>query len=173
LTFRLLYFYINIGYSSFQEPARSNQQPYFEKFRDTCQTENSKALMQFMIDVDAKIDMFATCKIDCLFEVMTLVVLPEYGQHGIGRKLVENSIRLAQCLKDGECFQELSTKYRKSRPQAVSAIFSSRFSQKIGTYLRFETLAEIFYTDCAFNGKTYAEQIGSLHPSSLLVFKKL
>jgi hypothetical protein len=160
-------------FSEFQEPANSDERPYFEEFRETCHTESSKALMQFMIDVDSKIDIFETCKVDCLLEVMFLGILPDYGKLGIGSKLVENSLRLAKCMKNGEAFAELSPNYSASRPQTVSAILTSNFSQTIGRNLGFETLAEVLYTDCVFNGKTYAERIGSLHKSSILVVKML
>jgi hypothetical protein len=129
--------------------------------------------MQFMIDVDSNVDMFAMHNIDCLLEVMFLAVLPEFGRQGLGLKLVNNSIRLTECMHRGETFEELSAAFKNARPQAVSAIFTSNFSQKVGHAAGFTTLYEISYTDITFQGKTFAERIGGEHKSSILVIKPL
>jgi hypothetical protein len=156
---------------SFQQPPNGDERSFFDEFRDTCSSENSKFLMQFMIDVDSNVDMFALHNIDCLLEVMFLAVLPEFGRRGLGLKLVNNSIRLAECKQQGEVFEELAPTLRNARPQAVSAIFSSNYSQKVGHAAGFTTLYEIFYTDIEFKGKTFAERIGGEHKSSILVIK--
>lgn len=150
---------------------------FFDNFKnDHCKSRNSKALMDLMIMVDSKVDLFELHKTDCSFEIMFLGTLPEFGQRSIGKVLCEYSIAIAAELKNGNSFDLLSSELREGRkiPDIVTAIFTSRYSQKLGELLGFSTHYEMYYNEMEFDGKTFAERISSPASISLtLVSKKL
>lgn len=150
---------------------------FFDKFKnDHCKSEKSKALIDFMIMVDSKVDLFQLHNTDCSFEIMFLATLPEFGQRSIGRVLCECSIAIAADLKNGHSFDLRTSDLKVDHkiPDVVTAIFTSRYSQRVGELLGFTTHFETSYTEIAFHGKTYAERI--TNPASIsatLVSKKL
>lgn len=149
---------------------------YGDFIRNKCRSDNAKSLIQFMIDVDAKFDLFGHYETDCFFEIMFLSVLPEFERKSIGRKLCEFSIALAKgiCEEQHDALQLLPAHLKDKRPRVVTSNLSSRHSQRIGDLLGFHTHLVFPYTDISFNGKTYAERINNpLHPSTTLVAKQL
>jgi len=104
---------------------------------------------------------------------MFLGVIPAYEQQGIGTKLCEVAVELANGLKIGQYTDLLKPHVSNKRPKLVSALFTSRFSQTIGHKLKFKTMFEESYDKFVFNGKTYSSRIGPLHPTSLLVAKEI
>lgn len=129
-----------------------------------------------MIDVDSKFDLFGHYDTDCFFEIMFLAVLPEFERKSIGRKLCEQSIRLATDIYQVQHYalQLLPSHLKEKRPCVITSNMSSRHSQRIGELLGFETHFVFLYTDISFNGKTYAERINNpLHLSTTLVAKRL
>lgn len=142
----------------------------------SCQSDGARALIQFMIDVDGKFDLFGHYQTDCFFEIMFLAVLPEFERRGIGRTLCDCALQLATAFSRGraDCVARLPVELRARRPQVATSNFSSRHSQRIGELLDFETLYTFPYTDVEFRGKTFAQRIGNaLHPSTTLVAKRL
>lgn len=153
-----------------------NEDPcYYDEFiRKNCSSPNAIALIQFMIDVDVKFNLFAHYDTDCFFELMFLSTLPEFEKRAIGRTLCEYSVQLANEIRQGKSLETMPSHLRECRPKIATANFSSRHSQRIGELLEFETHLEEMYTDISFNGMTYAERIGDpLHRSTTLVAKRL
>lgn len=152
----------------------SDEPDFFDDFnKHHVQSANGKLLMQYMVDVDQKCDLFAHFNADCLLEIMFLATLPEFKGRSIGKILCQYSIDLADELRQGKNLEILPEKDRHRRPTLVSAIFTSNISQKIGDALKFEHLATVLYVDCTYAGKTFAERIGNTHPSSILMAKPL
>lgn len=130
--------------------------------------------MQFMIDVDSKCNLFEKYNTKCLFELMFLGVLQEFGRKGIGYNLCRYSMQLANELRTGRSLGMLrNERDKKKRPQAVSVIFASNYSQRIGQLLKMDQLVTVRYEDIVHDGKTYAQRIGPVHQSSILMAKKL
>lgn len=127
-----------------------------------------------MVDVDKKFDLFSYYKTNCFFEIMFLATLPSFEKKSIGKRLCEFSILLANEIRMGQSLELLPSHLKSMRPSVVTSNFSSRFSQKIGEFLNFETHYEEQYTDLFYKGKSYAERINNpLHNSTTLAAKSL
>lgn len=152
----------------------SDEKSFFESFKDNkCKSEQSKSLMQFMINVDSRVDLFKIFDTNCLLEIMFLATIPEYMGKAIGHKLCEYSIELGRELKNGTFKGYLPSDLKNRKPKIVSAILTSTYSQKIGDRLDFQRIVEAFYNEFEFDGKTYSDRIGEIHPSSVLVAKPI
>lgn len=117
------------------------------------------ALMDFMVQVDGRMDLFEHFKSTCGWELMFFAVRQSTKGRGIGQALVREMIQAA-------------ADYTGSpKPGFVSAIFTSRFSQKAGLRAGTEALLEVPYTEFEYNGRNYSEVTGPNHPSSLLCAK--
>lgn len=151
-----------------------NAPTYFEWFRDNkCKSPSSKALMDYMIEMDSKINLFQHFNVDCLLELTFLGVISEYAQQGIATKLCAISIDIAKALKDGKNLELLKPHIKDKIPKLVCAQFSSRFSQRVGQKLNFQTLYEVSHDKFIYNGQSYASRIGSEHPTSTLAVKEI
>lgn len=164
--------------SFIQTPSGPDDCSYFEQFRDTkCTTDNSRSLMQYMITMDAKVNLFERFNVTCLLEIMFLATLPDFEGRGIGSRLVAESVRLAQQLRSGEAVEtgesNSSAANTAKKPQLVSAQFTSRFSQRVGEKNGFTVVNQVPHSEFVFKGKTYAERIGPDNPFSTLVVKLL
>ncbi|CAO1411663.1 unnamed protein product [Diamesa serratosioi] len=147
---------------------------YFEIFRDrVCRSDNAKSLMNYMINVDSKVNIFERYDVTALLEIMFLAVLPEYGRRGIGLNLCKFSVDLARELKLGKNQEMLSPEQRLNLPQLVSAIWTAKNSQKIGGKLGFECLHVDFHKNHTFNDKTYADRLGDASAVAVLAAKRL
>lgn len=127
-----------------------------------------------MIRIDEAFDCFKYFETDCVFDLSFLgTLIPGYEKKSIGKMLTFHSMELARELSEGKSLELLPMSLRNCRPGAITAVFSSNYSQKIGSDLGFEALHEIFYTDIEYKGKCIAERITGGHSSLLLVGKKL
>lgn len=122
--------------------------------------------MDFMIGVDSETDVFELYNIDTLLELMFLATLPEWGRRGVGTELIRYTIHLARELSQGIGVEEIHPQLRAMRPKAVTAIFTSIFSQKGGRANNFKVINTIPYTRFSFNGQTYDQRISPLHKTT-------
>ncbi|XP_065091388.1 uncharacterized protein LOC135712338 [Ochlerotatus camptorhynchus] len=165
---------VGVSFNVLQTPSAPGDLNYFESFRDDhCISESSKSLMQYMITMDSKVNLFEKFNIDCLFEIMFLATLPEFEGKGIGSALVSCSIELAKLLKNGQAIENLPDDSKHKRPKMVSALFTSRISQKVGSKNHFKQINEVPHSEFVFHGKTYTDRIGPEHPTSILVVKEI
>ncbi|ETN67058.1 hypothetical protein AND_001142 [Anopheles darlingi] len=105
---------VGVSFNVLQTPSGPDDCNYFEQFRDTkCTTDSSRSLMQYMITMDAKVNLFERFNVTCLLEIMFLATLPDYEGRGIGTRLVEESVRLAQKLP----LQKSLSSFRHSLPR--------------------------------------------------------
>lgn len=140
------------------------EEVFFIKFRDeNVHSPNAQSLMSFMASVDEQYDVFEKFQIDCTCELMFLATLPEWERKGIGKALTKYTIELTRELKRGEGIEEMHPSLRSKRPQAVTAIFTSNYSQKVGRANGFQVVNSVPYTEFSFEGKTYTERIGPVH----------
>lgn len=122
--------------------------------------------MDFMIDVDSETDVFDIYKIDTLLELMFLATLPEWCGRGVAKELARYTIQLARELSVGEGIAEIHPQLRDMRPKAVTAIFTSMFSQKVGRSQNFKVINTVPYTRFTYKGKTFDQSIDPLHKTS-------
>lgn len=159
---------------------------YFEQFaKDNIKELSSLELVDFMVKVDGMYDLFGNYKTDCLLEIMFLAVRTDKKGYGIGTELVSTSANFAQTLKlrnekkdtsidvKSEAKEYKNSEALESVPRCVSAIFTSRFSQKCGRRSGFEEVLKVPYTEFKYKGKSYADIIGPEHPYCTLSVKTL
>ncbi|XP_055923997.1 uncharacterized protein LOC129954241 isoform X2 [Eupeodes corollae] len=161
---------VGVSFNKLQYIDETKEVPFFVEFRDKrCTSENAKALMSYMIEMDEEIDPFQLFKIDCLLELMFLAVLPEYGKKGLGNALVKYSIELGRELSQGIGVEKIPKHLQDKRPKAVTALFTSNFSQKCGKVNNFKVLNRVPHKRFIYKGKPFSERIGPMHPDSAQV----
>lgn len=147
---------------------------YFENFAAKCKEPAAKGVVQFMADFDNKCDIFKLLNIDGLLEIMFLATLPNHRNKQISSKLCEASILLAEKLYRGENVKvpldggDLSL---EPVPKAVSAIFTSYISQRIGEKLGFTRALIVSYDDVTFEGRKFSSKIDSKTPYVTVEYK--
>lgn len=158
----------------------STEKSAFEGFSENCKYESSKALVDFMINVDSRINLFKHYNTDCIFEVMFLATLSSKQKCRIGELLVSSSIEIAKELKRGKAVKtpvivnnNKTIQNLDAIPNLVSAIMTSNYSQKIAIKCGFESLVRISYKEFSFGGKSFSVRIGDEHLNCVLVAKRL
>ncbi|XP_015601310.1 uncharacterized protein LOC107270639 isoform X2 [Cephus cinctus] len=171
---------ISVAFNKIQTRPLNSEKSSFELFSQKCKYKSSKALVDFMIDVDSEINLFQHYNVDCILEIMFLATLPDYSKRRIGELVVAASLEIGRELKRGKnvktpvCINNDDTITNKPLvPSLSSAIMTSNFSKKIALKLGFETLAEVSYDRFEFRGKKFSERIGEADKSCALVAKRL
>uniref|UniRef100_A0A0A1WG81 Urease accessory protein UreF n=2 Tax=Zeugodacus cucurbitae TaxID=28588 RepID=A0A0A1WG81_ZEUCU len=158
---------VGVLFNKLQYIPPNGEDPFFIQFRKECtKSPQAQCLMDFMNHVDSETDVFELYKIDTLLELMFVATLPEWGRRGIGSQLIRYAIQLARELSEGIGVDEIHPQLRDKRPKAVTAIFTSIFSQKFGNSQNFKVINRVPYTDYAYNGKTFDQSINPLHKTS-------
>lgn len=171
---------VGVAFNKIQLQGGPAEKSAFELFGERCSCKSSKGLVDFMINVDSRINLFNHFNVECIFEIMFLATLPSFGRRRIGELLVSSSIEIARELKRGKnvktpvCVNgDNSIKNEPAVPSLVSAIATSTYSYKIMVKCGFENLVEVSYEELSYNGKKYSERIGKEHPQCVLVAKRL
>lgn len=126
-----------------------------------------------MMEVDQSIDCYKYFNTDCIFDLSFLCTIPGYERKSVGKMLTVYSLELARELKNSKSWPLLPEYLRNQSPGAITAVFSSNFSQKIGFDLGFETLSKSFFADYHFNGKPLSDRITGGHETMILAGLKL
>ncbi|KAL0872071.1 hypothetical protein ABMA27_004497 [Loxostege sticticalis] len=155
----------------------SSEKPFFEIFaEERCTQESSKSLIQFMANVDGRCNLFQKYGIDCSLEIMFLATQREHRKRRLGELLCKYSIDVAKKLKNGPLskptVQDLGPKYSNMKPRSVTnlhpkicqAIWTAEPTQKIGKKLNFTVHLVVSMEEFVYDGKTYAERIGTESP---------
>ncbi|XP_003701210.1 arylalkylamine N-acetyltransferase 1 [Megachile rotundata] len=171
---------IGVAFNKMQVLQNSTEKSAFEIFSENCKYESSKALVDFMVNVDSRIDLFKHYNTDCIFEIMFLATLPSKQKRRVGEVLVSSSIELAKELKRGKSVKtpvtvngDNSIQNKDAVPSLISAIMTSNYSQKIMQKCGFESLVRVDYEEFSFKEKTFSERIGSEHKNCVLAAKRL
>ncbi|KAM0729249.1 hypothetical protein ACS0PU_004603 [Formica fusca] len=171
---------VGVCFNKIQVFDSSSEKSYFESFSDNCRYKSSKALVDFMINVDSKINLFKHYNVSCILELMTLATHPAYGKRRIGELLIVSSLELGKELRRGKNVRipvtihgndELTNADKK--PTLASAIMTSKYSQRIAAKLHFDQLMEISYDKFEFDGKKFSQKIDREHQKCVLVAKTL
>lgn len=158
---------VGASFNKLQMLSNSNNS-FFENFRDNiCTQENSISLINFMIEMDAQVDLFKLFNVECSLEIMFLAVIPEYGGKGIGKMLVENTLSFIELIQknNDDC---------SNLPKLATGILTSKYSYKIFKDLNFIEVFKKEFSDCDFNGKwKYSDKVDcNLHDQGLILMVK-
>lgn len=126
-------------------------------------TTNSNTFIVFvtMLQCDGFIDIFEHYKATKVMEVMFVSVLPEHSKRNIGLELVQFDLELAN---------ELYANFKG--PEVVVALYTSRYSQRIGEKLGFEKLKTVPYSELEYDGVKHSEKIAPEHVGIIVMAKK-
>ncbi|KAG5893062.1 hypothetical protein JTB14_014842 [Gonioctena quinquepunctata] len=133
-------------------------------------------MLQFMDELEAHFDFFGHCKVDCVMEIVFLATLPECMKRGIARNLCEASLELSKELGKGNNIKtplDRRDLLLGPKPQVVTAIFTSPFSQRIGRALKWEIASTMSYDDFCHQGKTFSSILGGDKKYMTFEFKRI
>ncbi|XP_076236451.1 uncharacterized protein LOC143180544 isoform X2 [Calliopsis andreniformis] len=171
---------VGVAFNKVQVLKNSTEKSAFEVFSEHCKYKSSKALVDFMINVDSRINLFKHYNTDCILEIMFLATMSTKQKCRIGELLVSSSIELAKELKQGKLVKtpvvinnDKTIQNVAAIPNLVSAIMTSNYSQKIATKCGFKNLIRVNYKEFSFGEKTFSERIGNEHLDCVLVAKRL
>ncbi|XP_024881101.1 uncharacterized protein LOC112460579 isoform X1 [Temnothorax curvispinosus] len=171
---------VGVAFNKIQVSANSSEKSFFERFSDNCRYKSSKALVDFMINVDSRVNLFKHYYVDCILEIMFIATLPTYGKRRIGEMLITSSLELGEELRRDKNVRIPITIHGSDEvtnadavPALVSAIMTSNYSYRIAMKLHFDVLLEVSYDEFEFNGKKYSERVGQEHRQAVLVAKRL
>lgn len=167
-------------FNKIQVPGNPTEKSSFERFSETCKYKSSKALVDFMIDIDSRFNLFKHYNAKCILEIMFLSVLPEYSKRRIGELLVSSSLEIARELKRGKQAKipvlvkdTNSIINYNAIPTLASVICTSNYSIKICVKLGFEILLNTSFDDFEIDGKKYSEILNNEHKDCCLVVKRI
>ncbi|EDW85196.1 uncharacterized protein Dwil_GK14520 [Drosophila willistoni] len=155
---------VAVAFNKLQFTPPPGEEYFFLQFRkEQVHSSQAKCLMNFMIETDGRIDVCSMLNMDCFLELMFLATLPEFERLGLGRNLAKCTIELTRELSQGLGLDDINDKLREYRPAAVTALWTSRFSQKLGKDTGFQVLNTVPYTEFSYNGKRFDERIDPMH----------
>nr|XP_023018292.1 uncharacterized protein LOC111507238 [Leptinotarsa decemlineata] len=149
---------------------------YYEDYFKKCKESSAKAMLQFMGELEARFNFFEYCKVDCVLEIVFLATHQEFIRKGIARGLCEASIDLSKELAKGNNVktsvngEELKL---EPKPEVVTAIFTSPYSQKIGRALTWERAFTLSYEEFSHEGKTFSSILGGDQKYMTCEFKRI
>ncbi|XP_046742178.1 arylalkylamine N-acetyltransferase-like 2 isoform X2 [Diprion similis] len=172
---------VGVGFNKIQTLAVPGVKGFFEIFAENCKYNSSRALTDFMINVDSRLNLFEHYNVDTLLEVMFLGTASSHRRRRIGQLVVAASVEIGKELKAGKGVKTPvevdgveSIANKDAVPQLCSLICSSPYSLKICKNLGFDTLVTVSFDDFEFKGKKYSERIRDPeNTSSYLVAKRL
>ncbi|XP_063988981.1 uncharacterized protein LOC135168573 [Diachasmimorpha longicaudata] len=136
--------------------------PLEEVVKNHVTARSSLALIEFLSDVESRVDLFNRYNTTGAMEIFYVGTDPKYRGFRIGHGVVAASLTLARDLKKretGEC---------AVIPEVAFGVFTSNYSQRIADILKFEWLEAANYSDYEYWGKTMAERIGNEHKCAKL-----
>lgn len=152
----------------------------FELFSENCKYKSSKALVDFMIDVDGYINLFKHYNVKYILEIMFLATLPNFGKRRIGELLISSSLEIARELKRGKSVKIPVTINNNNFienydiiPTLSSTIATSDYSKKICMKLGFEILLERNFDQYEFNDKKFSDRIDEKNQTFIVFAKRI
>ena len=171
---------VGVCFNKIQVSDSSSEKSYFERFSDNCRYKSSKCLVDFMINVDSRLNLFKHYNVNCILELMFLGTHTAYWKRRIGELLIVSSLELGKELRRGKNVRTPVTIHgndeltnAETMPTLASAIMTSDYSQRIAAKLHFDQLMEVSYDEFEFNGKKFSEKTGQEHQKCVLVAKRL
>ncbi|KAJ8716224.1 hypothetical protein PYW08_013509 [Mythimna loreyi] len=139
---------------------------------ERCKRPSTKAMMEFLLEVDTKCDYFERYGVDCLCEIMFLGTKPEHRRKGLAKLLTKTAVEVIKKSKEGPIapltVADLGPKYAFMKPrkpvtkppQLCTAVWSAVGSKRCGEILGFTVLEVFSFGDLIYNGKPCSDRIG-------------
>ncbi|CAH2091290.1 unnamed protein product [Euphydryas editha] len=150
-----------------------SEKPFFEIFmKERCTQASSRALVNFMADVEGRCNLFELYNVDCIFDLMFLATLREHKKQKLGTLLCIYSTEVARKVRDGFVVPinvaDLGPKYshlKKSKPietypKICQFLCTVKETQKIVKNNKLKVHLMVPLSEYVFDGKRYTERIG-------------
>ncbi|XP_059609087.1 uncharacterized protein LOC132256596 [Phlebotomus argentipes] len=138
--------------------------PFLQQFREeNCHCSESNKIINFLEFADSKFDLFAKFNTECFMECVMLSTHPDFTGRKVGFNLVDCTINLAREISEGKYPDTIDESLIGKKPKVVFAIWTSKYSTRIGQKIGFKTLAAIPVGDLKQYGLPYPERIPSQH----------
>ncbi|XP_059607970.1 uncharacterized protein LOC132255823 [Phlebotomus argentipes] len=163
-----------IGYclNHIQSRLQCDEKTFYEKFRDSSDSELLKSLLDFRIAKDKQIDLFEMYNVDHYIEFVWVTTIPEYRKLGVAQSLVESSLIMAREIAAGKCPETMDERIKDRIPKIVFTSSSSKYSSTIVDKLGFVAVKIFPFNELKANGIPVSEKVSSDHTESkLMVFK--
>ncbi|KAL3280985.1 hypothetical protein HHI36_004210 [Cryptolaemus montrouzieri] len=141
---------------------------FFEKHAARCRSRNAKELIQIMIDIDDKCQLFENSQVDCIGEIMFMGILPEYTNNKLGTYLGIASVECLLFLKLGVNLKldlDGNPMPIQPVPRGVCCIYSSKYIKNIWKNVPDDNISfiaiEIPYKAFHRNGKLFSDFINT------------
>uniref|UniRef100_A0A1B0FGS2 N-acetyltransferase domain-containing protein n=1 Tax=Glossina morsitans morsitans TaxID=37546 RepID=A0A1B0FGS2_GLOMM len=120
-------------------------------------------------------DVYKEWQGNCIIELTFLSTRTEFCRRGLALHLTDFILDYGRKLKEQDSKEalDLPAHVKGQRSEALTSVFTSRFSQRIGEKLGFVTLFREEYTKFSFEGETLAEKIDPQHKYIIFVAKRL
>ncbi|XP_055683621.1 arylalkylamine N-acetyltransferase 1-like [Lutzomyia longipalpis] len=128
----------------------------------------SRNIIKFLEFADGKIDLFEKFNTECFFECVFLASLPEFRGRKIAYHLVEHTVKLAKDIVAGNYPETIDENLKGKKPKIVFAIWTSKYSAKIGEKLGFIPLDRIPFANLKSIGISSVEKIPPEHTHCIL-----
>ncbi|XP_045452168.1 uncharacterized protein LOC123661225, partial [Melitaea cinxia] len=146
---------------------------FFEIFREErCTQTSSRALVNFMADVDRRCNLFELYNVDCSLDLMFLATLQEYRKQKLGTLLCQYSIEVVRKVRDGAVVSisvaDLGPKYSHLKkpkpidtyPKICQALVTVKETQNMFEKMKFKVHLTVSFSEHVFDGKKYTERLG-------------
>ncbi|CAH2091291.1 unnamed protein product [Euphydryas editha] len=151
-----------------------SEKTFFEIFMtERCTQASSRALVNFMADVDGGCNLFELYNVDCSFDLMFLATLREYRKQNLGTLICKYSVEIARKVRDGFVVPinvaDLGPKYSHLKkttkpiepyPKICQVLCTVKESQKIVEKLKFKVHLTVPLSLYVYDGKRFTERIG-------------
>nr|BDD85295.1 arylalkylamine N-acetyltransferase like protein [Ischnura senegalensis] len=145
------------AFNKIQRPCASGEKGFFEAFRDNhCQSLSAIALIDSMIEVDSRFDVFEHYQAPSAMEVMFLATNPKFRRRGVGALLMTASFEVA----------------RSRNVPLVVALMTSVYTQRIARTVGMQELSEVNHDELNFLEEPISKRTG-IHKSTVLAAKTI
>uniref|UniRef100_A0A1B0CL96 N-acetyltransferase domain-containing protein n=1 Tax=Lutzomyia longipalpis TaxID=7200 RepID=A0A1B0CL96_LUTLO len=149
------------------------QRTFYETFRDGCQTQIVKKLLNFRISKDKQYDLHNMFDTDHVFEIVYIATLPQYRIKNIGFHLVHCTMMIAREIVAAGHYPDTAAEEVKGKiPKIIFGSSSSKYSAKIGEKLNFSVVKIFPFKELKVDGRSFSEKVPPQHTHSTInVFK--
>ncbi|XP_072390409.1 uncharacterized protein [Diabrotica undecimpunctata] len=144
-----------------QGPSGNN---YYKNYMNMFKRTATKEIFKFMDTCDELMDVFTPFNVSSVMEIMFLATSPDFTKRGIALQLCEASTELAKALKMKQNVkQSLDGRVLplEPTPQAMCALFTSPYSQKIGRKMGWTIVDKISFDKFYTKGKPFSSVLGN------------
>ncbi|KAL9891298.1 arylalkylamine N-acetyltransferase 1-like [Glossina fuscipes fuscipes] len=139
------------------------------------ESPNMEKIGEILHHLETSYDIYKEWQVKCIIELTFLSTRTEFSRRGLALILAEFTVDYGRKLKEEGSKEslELPAYLKGQQPEAITSVFTSHFSQRVGEKLGFVTLFREEYSKFSFEGKTFAEKIDPQHKYIIFAAKHL